>query len=165
MSWEERLDQELRFHLEQHTADLIAQGHAPAAARRLARIALGGPDQVKEGCRDARSTRWVEDFWQDVRYAMRTLRQKPGFTAVALCTLALGIGATTVMFTLINSVLLKPLPYAQAERLIHVQGHTATYGDQNVAYLGFVDLQRESLTERRERYVDINRPKFNCFVF
>jgi len=62
MSWEDRLDKELRFHLEQHTADLIAQGHTPEAARRIARIALGGPDQVKEGCRDERPTRWLADL-------------------------------------------------------------------------------------------------------
>ena len=143
MSWEDRLDKELRFHLEQHTADLIAQGQTPEAARRIARIALGGPDQVKEGCRDERPTRWLADLWQDVRYAGRSLRQRPGFTAVALGTLALGIGATTVMFTLINGVLLKPLPYADPERLIQVAGHTAQYGDQNFAYPDFLDLRRE----------------------
>uniref|UniRef100_Q01ZV8 Permease n=1 Tax=Solibacter usitatus (strain Ellin6076) TaxID=234267 RepID=Q01ZV8_SOLUE len=143
MNWEDRLDKELRFHLEQHTADLIAQGHTPDAARRIARIALGGPDQVKEGCRDERPARWLADFWQDVRYAVRSLRQRPGFTAVALGTLALGIGATTVMFTLINGVLLKPLPYSDPGRLIQVAGHTAQYGNQNFAYPDYLDLRRE----------------------
>src|SRR5947208_5282922 len=96
---EEQLENELRFHLDQHIADLIARGHKPDEARRQARLALGGPEQVKENCRDARGTRWLEDFFQDFRYALRTLRQKPGFAAVALLTLALGTGATTVMFT------------------------------------------------------------------
>jgi hypothetical protein len=74
---EDQLDKELGFHIEQLTADLIARGHTPAEARRLARLELGGPEQVKEECRDARGTRWAEDFIQDVRYALRTLRQSP----------------------------------------------------------------------------------------
>src|ERR1700704_6627715 len=146
---EEQLEKEMRFHLEQHANELIAGGVSPGEARRRARMALGGPEQVKEECRDARGTRWLEDLWQDVRYALRTLRQKPGFAAVTLLTLALGIGATTVMFTVINGVLLKPLPYPEPERLVAVHGQTTTwnvalYGEQNLAYLDFLDCKRES---------------------
>ena len=142
---DEQLEQELRFHLEQHTADLTARGINPEEARRRARLTLGGKQQVKEQCRDARGTRWLEDLWQDVRYALRTLRQRPGFAAVALLTLALGIGATTVMFTVINGVVLKPLSYSEPDRLVTVHGRTDQYGEQwGFSYPEFLDCQRES---------------------
>jgi len=148
---EEQLEKELRFHLEQHTAELVARGVEPAEARRQARLAIGGPEQVKEDCRDARGTRWLEDLVQDARYALRMLRRNAGFTTVALLTIALGIGATTVMFTLVNGVLLKPLPFPEPNRLVAVHSHTETwnakvYGEQNVANLDFRDCQRESRT-------------------
>ncbi len=147
---EEQLEKELRFHLELHTADLIAQGHHPEEARRQASLALGGQEQVKEECRDARGTRWLEDLWQDFRYALRTLRQRPGFAAVALLTLALGSGATTVMFTVIDGVLLKPLPYPEPGRLFQVDEQTKgiidyRWGDRwAFAYPNFLDCKRAS---------------------
>src|SRR5215472_1672440 len=144
---EERLDKELRFHIDQHAADLIARGHDPVEARRLARLAIGGPEQVKEDCRDARGTRWVEDLLQDVRYAARTLRQRPGFAAVSLLTLALGTGATTVMFTVVNGVLLKPLPYPDPGRMVKLEEETEKanqFGNRwAFAYLNFLDCARE----------------------
>src|SRR5580700_3445836 len=117
---EEQLEKEMRFHLDQHTADLIAHGRDPAEARRQARLALGGAEQVKENCRDARGTRWLEDLWQDFRYAARTLRQRPGFTAVSVLTLALGIGASTAIFSAVNPILFEPLPYPHAGRIMMI---------------------------------------------
>jgi predicted permease len=144
---EEQLEREVRFHLDQHTIDLIALGRSPEEARRQARLAFGGPEQVKEECRDARGTRWLEDLWQDVRYAVRALRQRPGFAVVALVTLALGSGGTTVMFAVMNGVLLKPLSYPEPERLVALHEQTDTHGGPlQVAYPNFLDWERESRT-------------------
>jgi predicted permease len=145
---EEQLEKELLFHLDEHTAELTGRGRQPEEARRQARLALGGPEQVKEQCRDARGTRWLEDLFQDTRYALRALRKKPGFAFVTLCTLALGIGATTVMFTVVNGVLLKPLPYPDPERLLRLQEKTerpTQFGDLwPFAYPNYLDAKRES---------------------
>jgi predicted permease len=147
---ERQLDKELRFHLEQHTTDLIARGHDPAEAQRLARLEIGGLDQVKEGCRDARGTRWLENLLQDLRYTPRTLRRRPMFTAVVVGTLALGGGATTLMFTVINSVLLRPLAYPEPDRLVTVREETdyhTAYGNQwAFAYPNYLDCKRDART-------------------
>jgi predicted permease len=145
---EAQLNAELQFHLDQYASDLIAEGHDPEDARRLARIALGGPEQVKEECRDARGTRWLEDLLRDFRFAVRTLWQRPGFAVVALMTLALGSGATTVMFAVINGVLLKPLPYPEPGGLVRLQERTekaTQWGNLwAFAYPNFLDCRRES---------------------
>jgi predicted permease len=121
---EEQLERELKFHLDQQTAELLERGHSPDEARRIARLALGGPEQVKEKCRDARGTRWLEDLFEDVRHALRTMRHNRGFAAVALLTLALGTGATTVIFSVINGVLLTPFPYRDPAKLLRLHEQT-----------------------------------------
>jgi predicted permease len=145
---ESQLDKEMRFHLDQHVNELTAQGLSPDEAQRQARLALGGPEQVKEQCRDARGTRWVEDLFQDMRFALRMLRKNPGFAVVALLTLALGSGATTVMFTVVNGVLLRPLPYPDPSKLMALQERTDQanrFGNLwSFTYPNFLDCQRES---------------------
>ncbi|HLY16402.1 MAG TPA: permease prefix domain 1-containing protein, partial [Bryobacteraceae bacterium] len=137
---EEQLDKELQFHMERHAADLIARGHPPAEARRLARLELGGPEQLKEDCRDVRGTRWLEDLWQDLRYALRTLRHKPGFTVTALLTLGFGTAAISTVITLANTLFLRDLPVERPDRVVAVQA-TRRHG-QRPGWVSYPDYLR-----------------------
>ena len=117
---EGELDAELRFHLEQQIARNIARGMTPQDARYAALRAFGGVEQVKEASRDARGTRFLEDFIQDVRYGARVLRRSPGFVFVAVLSLALGIGANTAIFSLLSQASLEPLPVANPSELVQI---------------------------------------------
>jgi len=114
------LDAELRFHLDQQIERNIAAGMTPANARAAALREFGGVDQIKEACRDERRVTILDHLVRDLRYALRVLRREPGFSVVAIATIALGIGVTTAMFAIVRGVLLKPLPYRDPDRLAMV---------------------------------------------
>jgi putative ABC transport system permease protein len=118
---ESELDDELRLHVEKEAAKYERSGLTPDEARRRARLALGGVEQVKEDCRDVRGTRWIEDLAQDLRYGIRQLRFNLGFAAVAICSLALGVGANTAIFQLVNAVRLRPLPVERPWELAEIR--------------------------------------------
>jgi predicted permease len=118
--FEAEMSEELRDHLERQTAANIAAGMGPEEARRQASLQLGGIERVKESCQEERPGFWLETLWADVRYGMRMLRRNPGFSAVAVLTLALGIGANAAIFGLVDSTLLRAMPFGQPERLVHI---------------------------------------------
>jgi predicted permease len=119
---EHELHDELSTHLEMEIEHRIRQGMPPEDARRSALAAFGGASQVAEQCRDERGTRWMEDFGRDVHYAARQLLKHRSFFSIAAVTLALAIGANTAIFSVVNSILLRPLPFSRSDRLVEISG-------------------------------------------
>jgi predicted permease len=138
------LDDEIRFHIEQQTEKNVRAGMAPGEARRQALVRFGAMQGLKEHVRDEVRTPIVELVLRDVRYAARALRHAPGFTTAATLTLALGIGATTTMFSVLNGVALRPLPYPDQDRLVEL-GHASGIGHiagSPAVYFGYRDHSR-----------------------
>jgi len=153
---ERDVEDELAFHLAMREDKLRRLGLAPDAAHAAARERFGDAGRVREEClaidqrhqREVRMREWLESLWFDFRYALRTLRRMPAFTAVATVTLALGIGATTAMFTLVDGILLRPLPYPQADRLVRV---IQSYPEKGLDTWG---LSQQNLAMYRDRATD-----------
>ena len=141
---EREMDNELHFHLERYTEDLISEGVSPEEALRRARAEFGAIEARKEECREALGHRFFDDLRSDVRYAFRTLTKAPVFTTVVVLTLALGIGANTAVFSVLNTVLFRPLPYPQSERLVQMWSTNANTNRWGIwtAYPRFADWRR-----------------------
>ena len=127
------MDAELRFHLEAYAEDLMRKGVSRQQALRRARLEFGGVDKTKEECREACGVRFIETLMRDLHYSMRALRKSPGFTTVAVLTLALGIGANTTIFSAVDALMLRPLPFPASNELVRIysiqQGMFNTFGN------------------------------------
>ena len=143
---EQELDEEVREHLDRLADSYIARGLAPQQAREAALREFGGVAQAKENCRDARSVNWLQNFVQDVRFGARMLRKSPGVTAVVVIALALGVGANTAIFSIVNGFLLRPLPVASPEQItvLAIQQKNAPVGSSGFSYPEFVDFRKQT---------------------
>ena len=155
---ETELDEELRFHLDMQIERNILSGMSERDARRLALVDFGGIEQTREDCRDVLGLRLMHDFIQDVRYAVRVLVRSPGFTVVAVLTLALGIGANTAVFSVVNALLLQPLPFEKPDRIVMLWEENPEHGveQEQVAWADLRDWQATATSFESIGYV-INR--------
>lgn len=138
------LDEELRGFMEMAAEESMKQGRSEKDAHRAVRLERGSVEAAKEVVRSAGWESLLETFWQDLRYGLRQLRLSPGFTVVAILTLAIGIGANTAIFGIVYAVVLRPLPFPQADRLTTVYSYSATDGNSTFAYPNFLDWQRQN---------------------
>jgi putative ABC transport system permease protein len=142
---EEELDEEVRFHLEREVEENIARGMTPEEASYAALRSFGGVELVKEESRDVRGIRLLEEIWQDLHYGARMLVKQPGFTLMAVAILALGIGANSAIFSVVNAVLLNPFAYPDADRIMNLSTYEPAQPEyeRGVSYLNFLDWQKQ----------------------
>jgi predicted permease len=138
--------QEIEGHLQAHIEDNLRLGMNAGEARRQALIKLGGMQQVKENYQQRGSLPLLETLWSDIRFAARTLRKNVGFTVVAVATLALGIGGNTAIFSIVNGVLLNPLPFPDADRLVTLHESKPNFEQGSISYPNFLDWQKDNRT-------------------
>ena len=131
---ERELDRELRYHIERRIAELMDDGMDRQEAGRCVRIEFGGAEQIAEACRDARGTGWLEDFLRDCRYGLRMLRRNPAFACFAILSLALGIGADTAIFSLMDRVMFRMMPVREPQRLVQITRFHPPFGAAYISY-------------------------------
>ena len=141
---EAELDEEFQFHLQQQIQANVAAGLTPSEAQRAAHRALEGMEQQKELCRDMRGSLLIENLFRDIGYALRVFSNRPGFSFIVIITLALGIGANTAIFSLVDATILRPLPYPDAERIVAVSEADRRGNDLMVSWPDFTDWRKES---------------------
>jgi predicted permease len=135
------MDEELRFHLEMETEKNLRIGMEPAEARRRAMVAFGGVERYREQSREARGTRPLEDLNSDLRFSLRTLRKNPGFATIAVLSLALGIGANTAIFSIVNAILIRELPFEAPHELVNLYRDRARGDFDPLNYPDFLEIQ------------------------
>jgi putative ABC transport system permease protein len=141
---ESDMDTELRFHIETFAEELVRGGLSRQEAMRRARMEFGGIERAKEECREARGVTFLESLAQDIRFALRMLRKSPGFTALAVLTLALGIGANTTIFSIVDAALLHPLPFKDPGRLVWLTESLPNTPDNNASWLDVQDWKQQN---------------------